>query len=35
VRICAGNVCAVKTRRWAFYFKPAKMEARSGEVRER
>jgi hypothetical protein len=34
-RICAGGVCAVKTRRWAFYFKPVKMEARSGEVKER
>jgi len=35
VRICAGGVCAVKTREWAFYFKPVKMEAWSGEVRER
>jgi len=34
-RICAGGVCAAKTRRWAFYFKPAKVEARSGEVKER
>jgi hypothetical protein len=31
VRICAGNVCAVKTRGWAIYFKPAKMEARKAE----
>ena len=34
-RICAGGVCAAKTRRWTFYFKPVKVEARSGEVRER
>jgi hypothetical protein len=35
VRICAGGVCAAKTRGWAFYFKPVKVEARSGEVKER
>jgi hypothetical protein len=36
VRICAEGVCAAKTRRWIFYFKPAKMEAgKTGEVRER
>ncbi len=34
-RICANGVCAVKTRRWAFYFKPVKIETRGGEVRER
>jgi hypothetical protein len=35
-RICAGGVCAVKTRRWAFYFKPAKMEAgKAGEAKEK
>ncbi len=35
-RICAEGVCAVKTRRWAIYFKPAKMEAgKAGEIRER
>ncbi len=35
-RICAGGVCAAKTRRWAIYFKPAKIEAgKAGEVRER
>jgi tetratricopeptide (TPR) repeat protein len=34
-RICAGGICAAKTRRWAFYFKPAKIETRGGEVRER
>ncbi len=33
-RICAGGVCAAKTRRWAFYFKPAKIETR-GEAKER
>ena len=35
-RICAGGVCAVKTRRWAFYFKPAKVEAgKAGEAKEK
>jgi hypothetical protein len=34
-RICAGDVCAVKTRGWTIYFKPAKIETRGGEVRER
>jgi len=35
-RICAGGVCAAKTRRWTFYFKPAKVEAgKAGDVRER
>ncbi len=35
-RICAGGVCAAKTRRWTFYFKPVKIEAgKAGEVRER
>ncbi len=36
VRICAGGVCAAKTRRWAFYFKPAKIEAgKAGEAKEK
>jgi hypothetical protein len=35
VRICAGGVCAVKTRGWAFYFKPVKIETQGGEVKER
>jgi hypothetical protein len=34
-RICAEGVCAVKTRGWTIYFRPVKVEARSGEVRER
>jgi len=34
-RICAGGVCAVKTRGWTIYFRPVKVEARSGEVKER
>jgi CheY-like chemotaxis protein len=34
-RICAEGVCAVKTREWIIYFKPVKVEARSGEVKER
>jgi hypothetical protein len=34
-RICAEGVCAVKTRRWTFYFRPVKVETRSGEVKER
>gem|GEM_PF-699761 len=35
-RICAGGVCAVKTRGWAFYFKPVKMEAgKAGEAKEK
>jgi hypothetical protein len=34
VRICAEGVCAVKTRGWTIYFRPVKVEARSGEVRE-
>ena len=35
-RICAGDVCAVKTRRWAIYFRPAKVEAgKAGESKER
>jgi hypothetical protein len=34
-RICAEEVCAVKTREWIIYFKPVKVEARSGEVKER
>jgi hypothetical protein len=35
-RICAGGVCAAKTRRWAIYFRPARVEAgKAGEVRER
>jgi hypothetical protein len=33
-RTCAGGVCAAKTRERAFYFKPAKIETRGGEVRE-
>jgi len=35
VRICAEGVCAVKTRGWIIYFRPVKVEARSGEVKER
>jgi hypothetical protein len=36
VKICAGGVCAVKTRGWAFYFKPVKMEAgKAGEAKEK
>jgi hypothetical protein len=35
-RICAEGVCAVKTRRWAFYFKPVKVEAgKAGEAKEK
>jgi len=35
-RIYAGGVCAVKTRRWAFYFKPVKVEAgKAGEAKEK
>jgi hypothetical protein len=35
-RICAGGVCAVKTRRWAIYFKPVKVEAgKAGEAKEK
>ncbi len=35
-RICAEGVCAAKTRRWAIYFKPAKMEAgKAGEAKEK
>jgi len=35
-RICTGGVCAVKTRRWAFYFKPVKIEAeKAGEAKEK
>jgi soluble P-type ATPase len=35
-RICAGGVCAAKTRGWAFYFRPVKMEAgKAGETKER
>ena len=34
-RICADGVCAAKTRGWTIYFKPVKVEARSGEVKER
>ncbi len=35
-RICAGGICAAKTRRWTFYFKPAKMEAgKAGEAKEK
>jgi len=33
-RICAGSVCAVKTRGWVFYFKPVKVEAgKAGEAK--
>jgi hypothetical protein len=36
VRICAGGVCAVKTRGWAFYFRPVKVEAgKAGEAKEK
>jgi hypothetical protein len=36
VRICAEGVCAVKTRRWAIYFKLVKMEAgKAGEAKEK
>jgi len=35
-RICAEEVCAVKTRRWAIYFRSAKVEAgKAGEAKER
>ncbi len=35
-RICAGGVCAAKTRRWAIYLKPVKMEAgKAGETKEK
>ncbi len=34
-RICAEGVCAAKTRGWTIYFRPVKIEARSGEVKER
>ena len=35
-RICAGDVCAVKTRGWAVYLRPMKIEAgRLGEVKEK
>ncbi|MFZ8840464.1 MAG: hypothetical protein ACO2PM_16420, partial [Pyrobaculum sp.] len=35
-RICAGGVCAVKTRRWAIYFNPVRVEAgKSGEAKEK
>jgi hypothetical protein len=34
-RICAEGVCAVKTRRWAIYFKPARVEAgKAGESKK-
>jgi vacuolar-type H+-ATPase subunit E/Vma4 len=34
-RICAEGVCAVKTREWAIYFRPARVEAgKAGEIRE-
>jgi hypothetical protein len=36
VRICAEGVCAVKTRGWAFYFKPVRVEAgKAGEAKEK
>jgi hypothetical protein len=36
VRICAEGVCAVKTRGWAIYFKPVRVEAgKAGEAKER
>jgi hypothetical protein len=36
VRICAEGVCAVKTRRWAIYFKPVRVEAgKAGEAKEK
>jgi hypothetical protein len=36
VRICAEGVCAAKTRRWAIYFKPVRVEAgKAGEAREK
>jgi hypothetical protein len=35
-RICAGGVCAMKTRGWAIYFKPVKVEAgKAGEAKEK
>jgi len=35
-RICAEGVCAVKTRGWAIYFKPVKVEAgKAGEAKEK
>jgi hypothetical protein len=36
VRICAEGVCAAKTRRWAIYFKPVRVEAgKAGEAKEK
>jgi hypothetical protein len=36
VRICAEGVCAVKTRGWAIYFKPVRVEAgKAGEAKEK
>lgn len=35
-RICAGGVCAVKTRGWTFYFRPVRVEAgKAGEAKEK
>jgi len=35
-RICAGGVCAAKTRRWAFYFRPVRVETgKNGEAKEK
>jgi hypothetical protein len=35
-RICAGGVCAAKTRRWAIYFRPVRVEAgKAGEAKEK
>ncbi len=36
VRICAEGVCAAKTRRWAIYFKPVRVEVgKAGEAEEK
>jgi hypothetical protein len=36
VRICVGGVCAAKTRGWAFYFRPVRVEAeKAGEAKEK
>jgi hypothetical protein len=35
-RICAGGVCAVKTRGWTIYFRPVRVEAgKTGEAKEK
>jgi hypothetical protein len=35
-RMCAGGVCAAKTRGWAFYFKPVRIKAgKAGEAQRK